>query len=147
MNVQKVKLIIVNQYPIEKPYIKVNDFFIDFKEDGRISQCHQNHFDKKILKNWQPIKFAIVYPDDEDQIILTHEEIFNSKFRCEMLDEVLTEDGRISTKIKETSFDISLCDLILSNDQSSCWLTEDKVILLQENQQQVSRSKLNLVKY
>lgn len=142
MKLQKVKLITINRYPSEKPYIGVGDFFIDF-QDNHIYECYQNHHDKKVLKYWQPIKFAIVYFDDEDSIIINHDEILTYKFRCEMLDEVLTEGGVLATKFRDSDFDISLCELIILADHGICWIDESKKIIhLQENQTHVSKTLL-----
>jgi hypothetical protein len=142
MNLQKVQLITVNQYPTEKPYIRENDFYLDFNTNQIFrSECEHNN--KKILMGYQPIKFLLILPGQQAKAIMSHEEIIQCKFKCEMLDDLMDDIGLFSTKFQEFSFDVSLCELILLAEKGVCWLDySKKVIHLQENQTHVSRKSL-----
>lgn len=140
MKPQKVKLITINQYPTEKPYIVIGDLFRSMKDDN-ISQSNQNYFNKKVLNHWQPIKLAIVSLDTGIEIILDHDAILGCQFKYEMLDRVVDESGAIHTKFKTSPFDVDLCDLILKINEGICWLDGSKhIIYLQPTMEKKNES-------
>jgi hypothetical protein len=140
MNLTKVKLIAINIYPTIQPYIRENDLFID-KKSGQYFRCECDHNNKKILLVYQPIRFSIV--DEEEVELLSHEQIVTSKINYELLDELIDEVGMISTKHKLTSFDVSLCELILMNN-GECWIeeTEKGIVIHLQNSKPITRKQL-----
>jgi hypothetical protein len=142
MRLRKVKLIAINQYPTEKPYIAVGDLFRSM-EDDNLWQSHQNHFNKKVLQYWQPIKLAIVSINENEgfETILDHSAILACQFKYEILDQVLDEEGGIRSKLKTSSFDPDLCDLILKINEGVCWIDDTKhIIYLQQTTEKKSES-------
>ena len=118
---KKVTLIPLHIFPSIKPYIRENDFYID-KATGQYFRCECDHNNKKILSDFQPIRFSMI--DEEGLEVLSHEQIIKSSINYAMLDELIDEVGLISTKHVLTTFDVELCELIIIADDGVCWIEQ-----------------------